>query len=419
MQELIESKPLLNDDNFKESLDELNRRASLLNLVKMIKQIKNLEKLLKVYLVEHFEKSHLLQKEVGDFIALLNKELAQEGLSKSDYNELSHIFENKLVDIIILAKNIKTDKVKYSCCVDGCKEFAINSHTISRANNFRNGVNYYKLNNKGQSSRSDFFAKKIQTKDASTIPLFCASHDSALFKEIEGAGFIDVKNQEHLYLQNWRIFLAKNHHRKAGLVPNVRKQLFNNPQIIKNKSFNDFNVDGHINKMERDFFNEKRKIVYICITFNNNAPILASFSDSLDLLEKQNNFFDHTFYFHLLNNNKQQCLIISGFKTKTMVKALTKVKELFKKDPYEFWQKVFNIMPLQDNVFFTESLALNKVSLDKLKDTQLQKAKIKDLSLFSEVPTSFSKKELFNFFGMCKIEDNLVNAIEIEAMAIE
>lgn len=398
-------------EEFKALFKKVKVRLSLLNAEKLIKRFSNLEKLMSTYIPEQIKASSLLQNEIVFLVRELDVCLS-DFLTKDELKEIDKVVGSKLINIIVIAKSVTVPKEHFHCVVEGCNERAINSHTISRANNFRSGVNYYGLKSRGEDKKNNgLYMGRVNTLQASTRPLFCANHDSSLFKDIEGYKNIDVENQEHLFLQNWRIYLSENYD-NTNFVGVVQKQLFQNPQSIETIGLKTPSI---VAKQDKVFFSMKREIVYICINFTNKTPLLASFRKSLSYLGEKI-AFEQDFYFHLLNNGNQQCLIISGFRTRPMVSALRRLKESFEKDSFEFWQKIFNIMPMKENVFFTETFAFNKELLEKVKQTELQKAKVSNLTFQSEVPTSFSKREIFNFFGISKLTHNLdsVNSKETE-----
>ena len=116
---------------------------------------------------------------------------------------------------------------------------------------------------------------------------------------------------------------------------------------------------------------------------------------------------EQKFFFHLLNNKNNHCLVISGFRSEAMVKALTLVKDAYENDNYLFWQRIFNLMPLNKNVYVNESFAMNDALTDKMKKIYLNSHQGKGNSFMSPAPVSFSKNELFSFFGMSKLHTNI------------
>lgn len=383
-------------------LTELARKAKFLSESIRVK-IKNTEKLLTLYITEYVRSSVDLQKKFGDLIVELEVFFSE----KRDVSEIKHadeVFGKKLIEIIIFSKSIKLEKNKSLCVAKGCENFAINSHTISRANNFRNGINYYNLRTRGDNKKNGgLYLARVLSTQASTRPIFCSYHDSHLFSDIEGLNNVDVNKPEHLYLQNWRIFLA-NQYDEENYIERTRLSLFDVPGQIISKPLTTPDI---LKKVDKSYFDEEVKdIAYIVIKFNAKPPILASFSLNVSNIIKHNVGVNQNLYFHLLQNNSHHCLIISGFRTRHVLKTLNYLKKIYEKDSFEFWQKLFHIIPLKKNVFFTEEIALNESLSNKIKQIELLKQS--DVIDFkSDLSVSFSKKEVFNFFGVSSIKDNL------------
>lgn len=367
-------------------------------------KIKNMERIFNIFLVEHCNVSSELR---NMFSELIDKTILF--LEKKKSREEGQIYENyftdKLVSIIFFAKNVQIDKEKNCCVVKGCEEIAINSHTISRANNFLHGSNYYGLKSRGENkNKGGLYLGRVLSTKASTKPIFCSYHDQVLFKEIEGDSNLDVTNKEHIYLQNWRTFLSN----IQDNLDNIKKKqnlMFKNPiDVISNP----LPLLKLTNNIDLKLFNEENKdIIYIAIEFKKCTPVLASFMQNIEVIMENKKQVAQNFYFHLLNNKNKHCLVISGFRTYNLINALKSLKELYMKDSFEFWQKIFNIMPMQKNVFFTEAFSLNKVLLEKLKDIELKNIKHGNLNFHNYSPVSFSKKEIFLLFGLSEMIDNI------------
>lgn len=90
-----------------------------------------------------------------------------------------------------------------------------------------------------------------------------------------------------------------------------------------------------------------------------------------------------------------------------MEEALKNLKEVYEKDNFEFWQKIFNFMPLKKNVYFNETFAFDNALTTKLKQIYLSNKDMKNQIFMRTLPTIFSKKELFSFFGISRVFTNI------------
>lgn len=110
-------------------------------------------------------------------------------LSQNEYNlkdELQRISILKQTNLLIdlIRKSFDPTTVKtYKCVVPGCDHTAISSHTISRANNFTKGVDFYRLREKKfiDNESVNYQLMKVSDKKASAYPLFCGYHDKNIF----------------------------------------------------------------------------------------------------------------------------------------------------------------------------------------------------------------------------------------------
>lgn len=112
-----------------------------------------------------------------------------------------------------IAKNV--NKKSWTCIVEGCKENAINSHLLMQ-NGILNVVaedgHLIELRPKAiEAFKKDIFPisfNKVGITQAISFPLFCNSHDTILFKEIEN-GSVDFTNYNHLALYSYRSICAE------------------------------------------------------------------------------------------------------------------------------------------------------------------------------------------------------------------
>lgn len=287
--------------------------------------------------------------------------------------ELQHAEELHEVLAQIIYKSqtgpVKSLMSNYRCIVPGCGQKAIHSHTISKSNNFESNTVFYQFTD----NLADHYfyprprKKLIAHKRASTFPLFCLHHDTDLFSSIEMHNNIDFNNPNHHLLQNWRTFSFRevqiNYHYneiKHILKRNVKSfSIRNIPEIALDNSF------------DYEFFHAKtmdnKPILYLAVALEKAPYILASFCDDIRYIEKSGTYTkEEYFYLHLLRNREKPCLIISGFDSPNMRKALSPLKNLFLKDEGSFWQEIFKLLILNDNVFFEEKLFSDPVLQDKM-----------------------------------------------------
>lgn len=264
---------------------------------------------------------------------------------------------------------IKHMMSNYKCIIPGCGQKAIQSHTISKSNNFIASEVFYQYTD----NLADHYfyprprKKLIAHKRASTFPLFCLHHDSSLFSSIEMNNNIDVHNPEHLLLQHWRTFSFREiqvdyHYNeiKHILKTNVKSfSIHKIPKVELTKYY-----DYH-------YFNEqateKRDIIYLGIALKKSPNILASFCDDLRYISKDKNTSQpELFYLNILRNRDNPFFLLSGFDSPAMRKTLHHYKELFLKDEREFWQEIFKILILNDNVYFEQKVFDDEILSEKI-----------------------------------------------------
>lgn len=112
-----------------------------------------------------------------------------------------------------IAKNVS--KKKWKCFVEECMEDAINSHLLMQ-NGILNVVaeNGHLIEFRPKAiealkkDRLPFMFHKVGISQAISFPLFCNSHDTSLFQEIE-CGCTDFTNYKHLALYSYRSICAE------------------------------------------------------------------------------------------------------------------------------------------------------------------------------------------------------------------
>lgn len=262
----------------------------------------------------------------------------------------------------------------YKCIIPGCGQKAIQSHTISKSNNF--GVNeiFYQFTD----NLADHYfyprprKKLIAHKRASTFPLFCLQHDTSLFSSIEMNSNIDVHNPEHLHLQHWRTFSFRDiqinaHYNEIKHILKTNYRSFSIHKIPKFdlSQFYDFHhfqeSAGHINK--------GKDIIYLGIALKKAPNILASFCDDLRYIAKDKNIkTPELFYLNILRNRDNPFFLLSGFDSPAMRKTLYYYKEMFLNDEREFWQEIMKILILNDNVYFEQKIFEDEALSNKLEN---------------------------------------------------
>lgn len=388
-------------------VEALIKKAEIIRGLALTAHLKNLQPMLTFYYKEMFTQSKQ-RSEIEQILSIVEKVFVghyPDAVEAKDAG--SKIFHFMLSLITDGVDFYKKNAIEVKCVVNGCCDRAINSHSISRAHNFRKGVNYYSLKarirDEGKAN-SGIYLGRVISSNASTRHLFCAEHDKNLFLPIEGESNLEITNTEHMFLQNWRTFLWEKHSADY-YIRNMRKELEKNPQLLNQRTLKSFKSDLCFD--EKNFNEENKDIVYFALTFTNKTPILASFCQKLNLLSPSGKGEEQCFYFQLLHNNNNHCLIVSGFRTPEMVEALENLKQVYEKDSSEFWQKMFNFMPLKKNVYFNETFAFNEALTTKLKHIYLANKNVDKRSFMRNMPMTFSKKELFSFFGLSKVFTNI------------
>lgn len=112
-----------------------------------------------------------------------------------------------------IAKNV--GKKRWKCIVEECTEDAINSHLLMQ-NGILNMVSenghLIELRPKAiealDKEKFPLMFNKVGISQAISFPLFCNSHDTSLFKEIE-CGYVNFENYKHLALYSYRSICAE------------------------------------------------------------------------------------------------------------------------------------------------------------------------------------------------------------------
>lgn len=112
-----------------------------------------------------------------------------------------------------IAKNVA--KKKWKCIVEECTEDAINSHLLMQngiLNMIAEDGHLIEMRAKAiealDKERLPFMFRKVGISQAISFPLFCNSHDTSLFQEIE-CGCADFTNYKHLALYSYRSICAE------------------------------------------------------------------------------------------------------------------------------------------------------------------------------------------------------------------
>lgn len=276
--------------------------------------------------------------------------------------------------IIKMSQNGQTKALMshFKCIIPGCGHKAIQSHTISKSNNFIANEIYYQFTD----NLADHYfyprprKKMIAHKRASTFPLFCLEHDTALFSSIEMNNNIDVHNPEHLHLQHWRTFSFRdiqiNSHYNE--IKHILKTNYRSFSIHKIPKFDlSQYYDYHHFKASTGELNKSKDIIYLGISLKKSPNILASFCEDLRYIAKDKTIkTPELFYLNILRNRDNPFFLLSGFDSPAMRKTLNYYKEMFLNDEREFWQEVIKILILNDNVYFEQKVFEDKALSDKL-----------------------------------------------------
>lgn len=147
-----------------------------------------------------------------------------------DNEHLKRLIRKELADI-----TRSVNKKSWQCFEDGCCEKAINSHLL-----MRNGIlNRVAENGKliefkpraieaMQKGQVPLYFKEVGINQAISYPLFCNSHDTSLFKEIEGGG-VDYSKYRHIVLYCYRAICAEI--RKKDIEAEKYKRCFESPVL--------------------------------------------------------------------------------------------------------------------------------------------------------------------------------------------
>jgi len=322
--------------------------------------------------------------------------------------------------------NIKNLMNTYQCIVPSCKFKAIQSHTISKSNNFKFNEVFYQFTD----NLADHYfypsprKKLIAHKRASTFPLFCLHHDTAIFSSIEMNNNIDVHNHAHLLLQNWRTFSFSEiqldyHYNEIKHILKTNIKSFSIHKIPRINFQNCYDYQFFHKKTE-----ESRPIIYLGLSLIKSPTLLASFCEDLRYIYKEaKNDPQEIFYINILRNRDNPFFLLSGFDSPNMRKALIHYKKLFLKDERSFWQEVFKILILNDNVFFEQQMFKDPVFAEKLESVFNQihldwNNPVLNYSI--KAHRTISKKEASNLFKAKKIFSNIPdNDIDLPIDTIE
>lgn len=128
-------------------------------------------------------------------------------------------------------KNVSEEK--WPCMCNDCNNTAVDCHIL-----MRNGIlNFVTENGRLVGLRAKkpaafkekelpFSFKVVGNREAVSLPLFCNSHDTKLFKEIEDGSF-DFQNKRHLLLYSYRT-LCSEIRRKEIIVEQLKRELNSN-----------------------------------------------------------------------------------------------------------------------------------------------------------------------------------------------
>lgn len=328
---------------------------------------------------------------------------------------------NSLIDLIRHSFDNNTTKI-YKCVVPSCEHNAISSHTISRANNFTKGVDFFRLREKKYNNtppNSSYELLKVSDKKASAHPLFCSLHDRKIFLPIENGKIINPFNQKHLFLQNWRTFTL--HHARSK----EKKDIFMGTVLqdpSKTSLVNSLNIIDYMNSLDGKVYRQLAPHTdFLAMNFSlkNIPPILASVI--LDIrhiapeFERNNTpFVNETvnfFYIHILPNGHSPIVNISAFNDDINYQAMMHLYSLYKMNKQMFWNKILQFISTSPNVFFNGSIIypdgdnINKNSTYKKIEelySEINKANKNVYTIpdyYKHIDIEFSKKEINSLFA--------------------
>lgn len=190
-------------------------------------------------------------------------------------------YRKKSIARIIRDVQKKSNNKKYKCMYPCCEKTAINSHylqqngildTISSQHNYIMFERGDVMNTKDSSS-INIFPKKIGICHVLTQPIFCSSHDSSLFKEIE---------QKRINFNDKRSLLLLCYRTICGEIRKVEKCLEELLRLYQNKNIEDIDPQYSnrlimIGNYYRNLKKEIENILFLKENYNNDTDAHYSF----------------------------------------------------------------------------------------------------------------------------------------------
>lgn len=220
-------------------------------------------------------------------------------------------------------------KRKWKCLVDGCEENSINSHLLQR-----NGI----LNSIAENGHlieiklTDIFKFKanqtpisfnfVGVKKAFTKPVFCAKHDSEIFKEIENE-YINFESYKTFILLSYRVTLAEL--RKKEFAVERQNRLINSQTLkgilnegIHKNQIKDYKLgieDLKVSKkhLESEINSPQENFVFIKLEF----PYLETYASALFNVTNYP-ALDNVFI-HIIPHSNKLIVIIGYYKKHTNI----------------------------------------------------------------------------------------------------
>lgn len=308
---------------------------------------------------------------------------------KRDFSSFMHDIISQSLVLKISQKNMSQERKCFAPYdeLDKCDSNIIGAHTISNGNNFRN-KNIYTFDKVffKKEIQYDSKLKNIHPDNASLGYIFCKNHDGPLFSKIEINSNIDLTNEEHHLLQNYRIFYKKYSEDKINIKANIQNKILDefeikysqppynliylktdiNNFIIKEREREQYRTSKKlsydIDSKSNDIFRKKIKtnLSYLVFTLKNDTKIFSSSCGMAKVINNTIKIDTDILYFHILQNKDNPCIIFSGIKTTNINNTLKIIEKKYDndytKEKLYFSKFICSFVCLTDNTFFTDEI---------------------------------------------------------------
>ena len=228
-----------------------------------------------------------------------------------------------------IAKNV--NQKKWQCLADGCTQNAINSHLLMRhgiLNHVAENGKLVELKTRAIEALSPgqlpVCFKEVGINQAISYPLFCNSHDTALFSEIE-IGEVDYSVYRNIVLYSYRAICAEI--RKKDIEAEKLRRICNSnilSQLMPSYTMQDFNIqlqnmlqgqqelEYYKQELKRDLDNSTESFVFASIEIPITGVYASTTSSLFSTTEETFDFYNplKAFFFHLIPKKNNSQLIL-------------------------------------------------------------------------------------------------------------